>query len=78
MIQGQTALLLKSVSLEQSMAENIEPIKFTPYEGEVGHSIVAGPTGSGKTVSAQLVMLWSVGHPGGSASVAQSDDNDGE
>ncbi|GJH38271.1 hypothetical protein CBA19CS91_35960 [Paraburkholderia hospita] len=60
------------------MAEKIEPFKFAPHAGDVGHSMMVGLIGSSKTVSAELVKLWSVGHPGGSASVAQADDNDGE
>jgi hypothetical protein len=60
------------------MAEKIEPFEFTPHAGDVGHSMVIGPIGSGKTVSAELVKLWSVGHPGGSTSVAQADDSNGE
>lgn len=60
------------------MAEKIEPLKFNPHEGDVGHSMVIGPIGSGKTVPAELVRLWGIGHPGGSSSVAQADDNQGE
>jgi type IV secretory pathway VirB4 component len=39
------------------MAQKMEPFKFTPHAGEVGHSMVIGPTGSGKTVSAELLKL---------------------
>ncbi|MDO5947992.1 hypothetical protein [Burkholderia cepacia] len=60
------------------MAERSEPFEFTAHAGDVGHSMVIGPIGSGKTVSAELAKLWSAGHPGGSTSVAQADDNDGE
>jgi len=60
------------------MAETVEPFEFIPHRDDVGHSMVIGQTGSGKTVSPELVKLWSVGHPGGNASVAQSDDSDDE
>ncbi|WP_321908131.1 hypothetical protein [Burkholderia cepacia] len=60
------------------MAEKIEPFKFTPHGGCVGHSMVIGPSGSGKTVWTELGKVWSAGHPGGSSSVAQAGDDDGE
>ena len=60
------------------MTAKNEPFKFNLHAGDVGHSLVIGPTGSGKTVSAELVKLWSAGHPAGSSSVAQADDEPGE
>jgi hypothetical protein len=60
------------------MAEKNEPFKFSFHAGEVGHSLVIAPTGIGKTVSAELAKLWSAGHPGGSSSIAQADDEQGE
>ena len=57
------------------MAENIEPFHFNAHAGDVGHSMVIGHTGSGKAVlTTELVKLWGAGHPGGSSSVAQADD----
>jgi hypothetical protein len=61
---------------EQSMAEKIEPFQFAPHAGDVGHSMMISTTGSGKTVSAELVKLWSAGHPGGNTSDAQNGNND--
>ncbi len=60
------------------MAEKMEPFQFTPHEGDVRHSIVIGPIGSGKTVSAELMKLWRAGHPGGSNSGARAGDNGSE
>ncbi|MBB4517198.1 hypothetical protein [Paraburkholderia fungorum] len=60
------------------MAEKFEPFQFTPHKGDVRHSMVIGPIGSGKTVSAELVKLWRAGHPGGSTSGAQAGENGGE
>lgn len=60
------------------MTEKIGSFKFTPHGGCVGHSMVIGPLGSGKTVWAELVKLSSAGHPGGCSSVAQAGDDDGE
>ena len=60
------------------MTEKIEPFQFNSHAGDLGHSMVIGPTSSGKTAWAEQVKLWSVGHPGESTSVAQADDNDDE
>jgi hypothetical protein len=60
------------------MTEKNEPFKFSRPTGDVGHTINLGPIGGGKTVSEQMVKIWSAGHPGGSSSVAQAGDDDGE
>lgn len=53
------------------MQEN-QPFKFDAHTGDVGHSVVIGPVGAGKTVPAELARLWNTGHPGGTVSTAQA------
>ncbi|WP_454862558.1 hypothetical protein [Paraburkholderia fungorum] len=60
------------------MVEKIQPFKFSPHAGDVGHTIAFGPISGGKTVPEELLKLWAVGHPGDSSSVAQADDDSGQ
>lgn len=53
------------------MKEN-QPFKFDVHTGDVGHSVVIGPVGTGKTVPAELVRLWNTGHPCGNIWIAQA------
>ncbi|CAJ0807607.1 MULTISPECIES: hypothetical protein [Ralstonia] len=53
------------------MKEN-RPFKFDYHTGEVGHSVVIGPVGAGKTVPAELLRLWATGHTGGTVSITQA------
>ncbi|MCM3583751.1 hypothetical protein M3795_25100 [Ralstonia pickettii] len=48
------------------------PFNFDVHTGNVGHSVVIGQVGAGMTVPAELVKLWSTGHPGGTVSIAQA------
>lgn len=54
------------------MVEKSESFKVIHQGENLGHSVVIGRTGSGKTVSADLIDLWSTGHPGGIVSIAQA------
>lgn len=60
------------------MAEKTQPYRFMTHTSEVGHTLVYGSIGSGKTVYAELAKAWAVGHPGASNSIAPADDIEGE
>ncbi|RXV64543.1 hypothetical protein D1006_40235 [Burkholderia stabilis] len=60
------------------MAEETQPYRFITHTSEVGHTLVIGQIGSGKTVFAELAKQWETGHPGGSISIAQADDIEGK
>ncbi|BCF95380.1 hypothetical protein [Paraburkholderia largidicola] len=53
------------------MTSKIKPFGFSSHEGDVGHSVVFGPTRTGMSVMALFKELAS-GHPGGKASLTQA------
>lgn len=53
------------------MTNTIKSFNVHAHDGDVGHSVVFGPTRTGMSITAVVKELAS-GHPGGKVSLAQS------
>lgn len=54
------------------MTKQERPFEFNSDAREVGHTIVFGPIGAGKSIPEGMIKVWGSGHLGGISSIGQA------
>lgn len=60
------------------VADDTQPYRFITHTSEVGHTVVIGSIGSGKSVHAELANQWAAEHSSGSIWIARANGVEGE